>query len=403
MSTPIANNRMTLVAVRASIEDTYFESLAATLRTHVANGIKTLVITSGGPGEGKSTVTAGLARALARPGGMSVVVIDTDRFRPTLHRLFGLENRGGLGELLRDLYHLDITHETPSQFGIGDWIEILQAQSKTGLLTVHDSGEQYRMVLHKGSITSIQVPQRDEDTRIGQLLLREQRVTGDQLARGLGLQQATNRPLGEVLQGLGYLDAAGLGITLASQFRESLRRLVSLGRPQCTFTEMAEAYLPATAGQHTEPPVHALGGDHALDRLADYLKRPFLANQIPSYLKDTEFENLKVLTSGSVPYSLLDARYALPFQRLLERLSRIFDVVLIDSPPVAMASPAEAIAGIADGVIMVVKADGYDAQVLQQAKTQLDRVSARFVGVVLNQLDMRHADPLLYYYGAYQP
>jgi Mrp family chromosome partitioning ATPase len=403
MSTPIANKRLTLVTARTSIEAAYFESLAATLRTHVASGMKTLVITSGGPGEGKSTVTAGLARAIARTGGMSVVVIDTDRFRPTLHRLFGLENRRGLGELLEDLYHLDIMHETPSQFGIGDWVEILQAQGKTGLLTVTDSGEQYRMVFHKGSITSIQMPQRDEDTRIGQLLVREQRVSNDQLARGLNLQHATQRPLGEVLQGLGYLDAAGLGMTLANQFRESLRRLVSLARPECTFTEMAEAYLPATAGQHTEAPVHALGGEHALDRLADYLKRPFLANQIPSYFKDTEFENLKVLTSGSVPYSLLDARYAQPFQRLLDRLSRIFDVVLIDSPPVAMASPAEKIASIADGVIMVVKADGYDAQVVQQAKAQLDRVSARFVGVVLNQLDMRHADPLLYYYGAYQP
>ena len=39
---------------------------------------------------------------------------------------------------------------------------------------------------------------------------------------------------------------------------------------------------------------------------------------------------------------------------------------------------------------------------LQQAKAQLERSSPNFVGVVLNQLDMRHADPLLHYYGAYQ-
>jgi tyrosine-protein kinase Etk/Wzc len=140
-----------------------------------------------------------------------------------------------------------------------------------------------------------------------------------------------------------------------------------------------------------------------LDQLADYLKRPFLTNQIPSFLMDTTLEKLKVLTSGSVPYTLQDEQYSQPFTRLLDRLGRMFDVVLIDSPPVALASPAEVLSGLADGVIFVVKADGYDLQVVTQAKAQLERAKPNFLGVVLNQIDMRHRDPMLYYYGAYQP
>lgn len=403
MATSSHPQPLTLVPNRPTSEDLYFESVAATLRAHLAGGLKTIVITSSGPGEGKSTITAGLARALARSGGMSVAVVDTDRFRPTLHRLFGLENKHGLGELLRDLYHLDIENETPSQFGIGDWVEILSAQGRTGMLTVHDGGEQSRLLFHKGRLMSIEMPEREEDLRLGQLLMRHGRLQDEQLQRGLALQVTTRRPLGEVLQGLGYLDSAALGITLSDQFRESLRRLVSLTRPECTFTETAEAYLPATAGQHAEPPAQSPAAGNAMDRLADYLKRPFLTNQIPSYLKDTAFPNLKVLTSGALPYSLLDPRWSEPFRRLLDRLGRVFDVVLIDSPPVALASPAEIIAGIADGTIMVVKADGYDTEVVQQAKAQLEQAPARFVGVVLNQLDMRRSDPHLYYYGAYQP
>jgi Mrp family chromosome partitioning ATPase len=54
-------------------------------------------------------------------------------------------------------------------------------------------------------------------------------------------------------------------------------------------------------------------------------------------------------------------------------------------------------------VLLVVKADGYDLQIVQQAKAQLDRAKPNFLGVVLNQIDMRHKDPMLYYYGAYQP
>ena len=90
-------------------------------------------------------------------------------------------------------------------------------------------------------------------------------------------------------------------------------------------------------------------------------------------------------------------------RQLTDRLCRIFDVVLMDSPPVALASPTETLASFADGVIMVVKADGIDAQIAQQAKAQLEKAQVKILGVVLNQVDMRHADPLLYYYGAYRP
>ena len=81
----------------------------------------------------------------------------------------------------------------------------------------------------------------------------------------------------------------------------------------------------------------------------------------------------------------------------------MFDVVLLDSPPVALASPAQMLAGLADGVILVVKADGYDVEVVRQAKAQLDRSQPHYLGVVLNQFDRRHGDPTFYYYGAYQP
>ena len=385
------------------VEESYFDSLAATVNEHLQRDIRSIVITSAGSGEGKSTITAGLGRALARSGRQSVCIVDTDRFRPTLHRLFGLENKRGLGELLKELYHLDIVRETPAQFGVGDWLEILQAQLKSGELEVTDADQKFRLLIHKGRIRSVQMPSHQDDMRLGALLVRSERITIDQRESALRLQRTTARPLGEVLLGLGYVDRDVLGGVLTEQIRESLRRLLTLRRPECSFAETAEAYLPATSGQQADPPMNDLVGDQVLEKLADYLKRPFLTNQIPSYLMDTSLEKLKVLTAGSLPYTLQEEAFAQPFARLLDRLSRMFDVVLLDSPPVALASPAEMLAGVADGVLLVVKADGYDMQIVQQAKQQLDRSKPNYVGVVLNQIDMRHKDPMLYYYGAYQP
>lgn len=60
---------------------------------------RSIVVTSANAHEGKSTVTATLARVLGE-AGQKVVVIDADLRRPTLARLFDTEGRVGLSQLL---------------------------------------------------------------------------------------------------------------------------------------------------------------------------------------------------------------------------------------------------------------------------------------------------------------
>lgn len=65
----------------------------------VSREISSLTITSPGPGEGKSTVTANLAAAMAQRG-FTVAVIDADLRRPSQHKIFGVRNDRGLTSLL---------------------------------------------------------------------------------------------------------------------------------------------------------------------------------------------------------------------------------------------------------------------------------------------------------------
>lgn len=66
----------------------------------VVEPIKTILVTSPGPQEGKSTVTANLA-AVMHQGGKRVVVVDGDMRRPRLHKIFGMNNLTGLSSLFR--------------------------------------------------------------------------------------------------------------------------------------------------------------------------------------------------------------------------------------------------------------------------------------------------------------
>ncbi|MGM0258458.1 CpsD/CapB family tyrosine-protein kinase [Enterococcus sp. AZ102] len=61
--------------------------------------IKTLVITSSGPGEGKSTTSANLAVVFAN-SGQKVLLIDADLRKPTVHKTFNLHNNMGFSNLL---------------------------------------------------------------------------------------------------------------------------------------------------------------------------------------------------------------------------------------------------------------------------------------------------------------
>ncbi|WP_077302665.1 CpsD/CapB family tyrosine-protein kinase [Virgibacillus pantothenticus] len=75
-----------------------------TIRTNidfasVDKEIRTLLITSSGPGEGKSMTAANLAVVYAQQG-KKVLLIDADLRKPTVHYTFRLDNLRGLSNLL---------------------------------------------------------------------------------------------------------------------------------------------------------------------------------------------------------------------------------------------------------------------------------------------------------------
>ncbi|MGE5551908.1 MAG: CpsD/CapB family tyrosine-protein kinase [Bacteroidota bacterium] len=86
----------------------------------VDNPLRTIMLTSAGPGEGKSTTLANLAVALAQSGAR-VIIVDGDLRRPTMHKFFRLSRGAGLSSVLLGRVKLE---ETLQETGV-DGLQLL--------------------------------------------------------------------------------------------------------------------------------------------------------------------------------------------------------------------------------------------------------------------------------------
>lgn len=92
---------VTISSPRSPISEAY-----RTLRTNLQfvsldKPLRSLLVTSPGAQEGKSTMLANLAVTIAQ-GEKQVILVDCDLRRPTLHKLFRLESRPGLTTMMLD-------------------------------------------------------------------------------------------------------------------------------------------------------------------------------------------------------------------------------------------------------------------------------------------------------------
>ena len=66
------------------------------------------LVTSSGPGEGKTTTSSNLAIVMAQ-GGSKTLLIDCDQRKPSVHRFFAFPNANGLSNILASENEVDIT------------------------------------------------------------------------------------------------------------------------------------------------------------------------------------------------------------------------------------------------------------------------------------------------------
>src|SRR5277367_3477266 len=84
-------------------------------------------------------------------------------------------------------------------------------------------------------------------------------------------------------------------------------------------------------------------------------------------------------------------------KKLLDRVTPVFDWVILDSPPCVPVADASILAEICDGVLMIVRAGSTPSAVAEKARQELQ--GKNVVGVVLNAVDEVGMYGAAYYHG----
>ena len=140
------------------------------------------------------------------------------------------------------------------------------------------------------------------------------------------------------------------------------------------------------------PRLHATFGAPRRPGLTEYLRGE--ADEFEVIQKGSE-ENLCLLCAGGEVDKPSELLLSERMKGLLERLTPLFDWIIIDSPPSLPVHDASDLAGLSDGVLLVLRAGATNAEAAEKAAAEFK--GKNLLGVVLNQVKPDNAYGEYYY------
>ncbi len=115
--------------------------------------------------------------------------------------------------------------------------------------------------------------------------------------------------------------------------------------------------------------------------------------------KSEKFENWYILPSGDIPPNPSELLGSEKMHALLERYKEVFDVIILDLPPVNIVADALVVSKWTDGLIGVVRENYTDRRALSECMYQVEKLGVKFLGFVMT--DAGVGDSAYKHYGKY--
>ena len=366
-----------------------------TLRTNIQfsfmdKEFRSLLVTSSGEKEGKTSTVANLAYTMAQ-AGKTVLMVDTDLRKPMLSKLLPSQNSTGLTGLLSDVFGSDVRSGSLAEFSVSDLFWLVSFQKKTGFLRLTEGTEEITIHFLQGEIVDLNWLTRPKKNRLATLLVKNRMLNSQQSEEALVRKENAGQKLGFILINMGLIKEDELTGFINLHMIEGFRTAIQFKSGEFAFEDLPESrfdrpsFDPVDLGKLYK---QVVVGEEEL---------PHLQKNIHATILKTSTENLFLLPSGSSPANPAELLDSNRMSFLLSYLNRRFDRVVLDSPPILPASDAVILAPQTDGVVLMVKPGEVNREMVQKAVEQLRVAQANLIGVVLNQVDVKREGYYKYY------
>lgn len=107
-------------------------------------------------------------------------------------------------------------------------------------------------------------------------------------------------------------------------------------------------------------------------------------SQLEEAIQTSTYENLDFITAGVVPPNPAELLASKEMDKVLKELSKIYDYIFIDTPPINVVTDGTILACKASGIVLVVKQNTTKYKDIQMVLEQLQMVQAKVLGTILN-------------------
>jgi capsular exopolysaccharide synthesis family protein len=148
-------------------------------------------------------------------------------------------------------------------------------------------------------------------------------------------------------------------------------------------------------GDMRRPRIHSLFAVPNSYGLSNYLTGITEENLV----KNIEGEDISIITSGSIPPNPAELLHSTRMQLLIDDMLKIFDFIIIDSPPVQSVTDSLTLSRLVEGTLLVTRAGKTTYDMMESGLKKLHEVRAHILGVIINGLHKDHSNSG--YYGYY--
>ena len=274
---------------------------------------------------------------------------------------------------------------------VSDLFRLATLQKKTGVLSIHCGDERVDMVFLQGALVDVDWKTRPDDKKLASVLVGNAKITKEQAQRAIIKQRDTGQKLGFILINMGFLAGEDLKGPLTIHMMEGLRTALQVENGRFTFTETSSHEYDRLSFNPID--VHnlyyqVLLGDEAL---------PFLHKSVDSAVLSTETENLFLLPCGKIPPNPPELLGSRRMAFLMTFLTKKYDMVIADSPPLLPTTDAIILSPQVDGVLFVCRSGLMNRKMVIKSLKQLENAKANVLGIVFNRVNVEKEGYYKYY------